>query len=125
MEINESGIKGLTPKDLYRDGNGVFGKNRRYLFRALTKLVSSKHIWREEISYKEPRYKITLEDQKIKDILSESSARRDAAFENMLKIIKIKSKSSENLFIKLYPLERLVPPEKAIRTSLLPCNWDM
>ena len=61
-------------------------------------MVSSKHIWREEISYKEPRYKITLEDQKIKDILSESSARRDAAFENMLKIIKIKSKQENSTY---------------------------
>jgi len=88
QELINAGVKGKTPEELYRNGDGVFGKNRNYLFDTLEKLKSKGLIWCDKISHKVRKYKVTLKDKEVLDLLAKSSKEMNKAFESNLLVIK-------------------------------------
>jgi hypothetical protein len=77
-KISNAGIDGLSPKDLFANGKGVFGKNRNYLFYCLNDLKAKNLVWFDRSSRK---YKVTFEDKQILELLSKHSTKLDKAFE--------------------------------------------
>ncbi|KON33091.1 MAG: hypothetical protein AC479_05710 [miscellaneous Crenarchaeota group-6 archaeon AD8-1] len=87
-ELIEAGNKGKTPRELYRDGNGVFGKNRNYLFAILKELIASEKIICQKISHKNRIYKVKFEDEKILELLAKSYKENEEAIKSNIALIK-------------------------------------
>jgi hypothetical protein len=101
-EIAKSGENGLSPQLMYRDGQGIFGKNKLYLHRCLKKLELEKKIYRDEKSYKNVIYKIRMTDEDLRNYLVGAYAQMDTAFEEALAIYRNSASLSDGEAKNLY-----------------------
>lgn len=102
-QIVNGGYDGVAFAQLFKEGNGVFGKNKQYLADCLENLEHSKLIWREEISHKNVRYKAIFADDKVREDIEKFEAKLDAMFPEVRKgICSSKNKLNDEQTTKFF-----------------------